>query len=603
MPFVTKARRKIDPVLRGATSKFTKYEREIYNIYMKAFAQMPNDLNNTVTLETIRAAIAASNPSGGAVGLQWGNFVSALDKSIPTLANQLAASANISAKALPKKIQIASSFTGKDPRAIAWAQQRAGARILGITKESQKAVAETIANGLKGKLNREEVVEAVTRSVGLDSRQARALGTFYEKNLNLLLEEGLTYENAARLAKKLGSDYRKRLITQRATRIARTETNAAANAGRMLSWAEADEQGLLPVGSQKRWKTSQDERNCSICRPMHNELVAWEGAFSTGDVMPPNHVNCLCTAVIVPADAVYEKSVEKRYYRFADGEKTWRNYDYKWRKIANEMKDRIGKCQKCGSKSDLTVDHIKRLKDGGAKYDRKNLRVLCRACNGKMARLGTKLRKDAEPWWFAKHAPGRHSQKTHGGKGGGGAKFFESGGQITQALSSGNEELGTMVATLDIMQDLLGEEFTTDRGVKFTRDAIDIEGEPEGTKVRVAYTEDGVAGAIQYFEMDKENIKATYGSFMGEGETMPEPHIYIAYLGSTGLVDKTGSALAGAVFSEAAKKNIGISLESADANASAFWEKIGMKRVEQDSGFSFTHTLTANQVQELVSSP
>jgi len=213
---------------------------------------MPKDLDNTVVLENIRAAIASSNPSGGAIGLQWSNFVVSLDKTIPTLANQLAASANISAQTMPKSIQIASSFTSTDPRAIAWAQQRAGARILGITKESQKAVAETIARGLQGKLNREEVIDGVTRVVGLDSRQARALGTFYENNLNALLDQGLTYENAARAAKKLGERYRTRLIKQRATRIARTETNAAANAGRLLSWSEADLQGVLPTGSEKR---------------------------------------------------------------------------------------------------------------------------------------------------------------------------------------------------------------------------------------------------------------------------------------------------------------------------------------------------------------
>lgn len=308
MPLVIKAR-KVDPVLRGVASKFTKYEQQIYDIYIKAFSQMPNDLNNPAVIEMIRAAIASSNPSGGAISLQWSEFISALDKSIPTLASQLAASANISASALPKSIQISSSFTATDPRAIAWAQQRAGARILGITKESQKAVAETIARGLQGKLNRDEVIDGVTRVVGLDSRQARALGTFYEKNLNSLLDQGLSYENAARAAKRLGERYRDRLIRQRATRIARTETNAAANAGRLLSWSEADIQGLLPTGSEKRWKTSQDERNCPTCRPMHNETVPWQGTFSTGDVMPPVHVNCLCTAVIVPAEAEFEKSL------------------------------------------------------------------------------------------------------------------------------------------------------------------------------------------------------------------------------------------------------------------------------------------------------
>jgi SPP1 gp7 family putative phage head morphogenesis protein len=308
VPLVTKAR-KIDPLLRGVASKFTKYEQQIYDIYVRAFSQMPKDLNNAVVLDNIRAAIASNNPSGGAVGLSWSNFVGALDKTVPTLANQLAASANLSAASLPKSIQIASSFTATDPRAIAWAQQRAGARILGITKESQKAVTETIARGLKGQLTRDEVVEGVGRVVGLDSRQARALGTFYEKNLNALLDQGLSYENAARAAKKLGEKYRERLIKQRATRIARTETNAAANAGRFLSWAEADLQGFLPTGSEKRWKTSQDERNCPTCRPMHDETVPWQGAFSTGDIMPPAHVNCLCTSVIVPAEAEFEKSL------------------------------------------------------------------------------------------------------------------------------------------------------------------------------------------------------------------------------------------------------------------------------------------------------
>ena len=84
-------------------------------------------------------------------------------------------------------------------------------------------------------------------------------------------------------------------------------------------------------------------------------------------------------------------------------------------KIAYELKRKKGKCERCGKKSDLTVDHIKRLKDGGAKYDRKNLRVLCRACNGKLSRLGTKLRKSGSLISVFKHAPGKHDQKTHAG--------------------------------------------------------------------------------------------------------------------------------------------------------------------------------------------
>lgn len=420
MSLVLKARKRNDPVLRSPNAKLNKFEQEIFDIYSKALSSMPKDLDNAKVIAAIRGAIEAGNPKDGAIAFQWGDFVASLDKTVPKLAQQLAASANISAAALPKKIRVASSFTGQDPRAIAWAQQRAGARILGITQETQKAVAETIARSLKTQLNREQVIDNITQVVGLDTRQARALGNFYEKNLFRLLEDGETYEKAVRIVTKLSKEYRQRLLVQRATRIARTETLAAANAGRMLSWAEADSLGLLPVGSEKRWKTATDERTCPICGPLHNTTVGWEDSFPTGDVMPPNHPNCRCTAVIVPAEPTYEKSVEKRYYRFADGEKTWRNYDYRWRKIANEMKRRIGKCQRCGSKSDLTVDHKKRLKDGGAKYDRKNLRVLCRSCNGRLSRLGTKLRKSNDSWLLAKHAPGKHNQQNHAGSRGSG---------------------------------------------------------------------------------------------------------------------------------------------------------------------------------------
>jgi len=420
MPFITKARKRNDPVLRSPTAKLNKYEQEIYDIYYKALSSMPKDLDNSSVLRTIREAVEAGNPMDAAIAFRWQDFITSLDKTVPKLAQQVASSANISAKSLPKRIRVESSFTAQDPRAIAWAQKRAGARILGITKETQKAVAETIVRSLKTQLKREEVIDRITKIVGLDARQAKALGNFYEKNLNDLLEEGYGYEEAVKIVTKLSKEYRDRLLVQRATRIARTETVNAANAGRYLSWVEADAQGLLPTGSQKRWKTTRDERVCSVCGPLHNLTIDWEEAFPTGDVMPTNHPNCRCTAVIVPADPVFEKVVEKRYYRFADGEETWRNYDYRWRKIANEMKRRIGKCQRCGSKSDLTVDHKKRLKDGGAKYDRKNLRVLCRSCNGRASRLGTKLRKEAESWWLVKHAPGKHDQKTHGRRGGSG---------------------------------------------------------------------------------------------------------------------------------------------------------------------------------------
>ena len=562
MPFVTnaviisKARKKNDPTLRPVKAGLNKQEKEIYDIYIRALGGMAKDMDNANVLRAIQAAIEAGNPLDASVAFQWEEFITSLNRVVPNLANQVAASANISAKDLPKRISIESNFTDKDPRAIAWAQQRAGARIAGITQESQKAVAEAIASGLKTALTRGEVVERLRKIVGLDARQARALGNFYEKNLQQLLEEGYTYEEAVEEVTKLSEQYRERLLTQRATRIARTETLAAANAGRMLSWAEADSRGLLPADSMKRWKTATDERTCPVCRPLHNVAVPWQGIFTTGDMMPPAHPNCRCTAVIVPGTFTFEKSVEKRYYRFADGEETWRNYDYKWRKIANELKRKVGKCQRCGKKSDLTVDHKKRLKDGGAKYDRRNLRVLCRACNGKLSRLGTKLRKDAEPWWLAKHAPGKHNQQNHaGGRGGGNSSVSSrtfTAGQDDEIQASLKEDQGSYIDTLseEQLKSVAGyqAEGTYDVVNGYLRGESDVISQEDKQLIE---TFDGVieGASLQYNTTVYRGVSDTDGKFTqlkvgdtilenGYSSTSPNPAVAEAFANSTVIEGK-----------------------------------------------------------------
>lgn len=190
MPLVThavrinKARKKNDPTRRSIKAGLNKQEKEIFDIYMRALSGMSSDMDNSNVMQAIREAILAGNPVDASIAFQWEEFISSLNTVVPNLANQVASSANISAKNLPKKISIESNFTATDPRAIAWAQQRAGARIQGITKESQKAVAESIVNGLKGGLTRDEVITRLRKIVGLDARQAKALGAFYEKIYN-----------------------------------------------------------------------------------------------------------------------------------------------------------------------------------------------------------------------------------------------------------------------------------------------------------------------------------------------------------------------------------------------------------------------------------
>ena len=310
MPFVNKARR-IDPNLRKTNVGLTKREKEIYTIYSNAFKGVRNQLGDQKVLRDIMDALRTNSASGVNNAINWRTFLESLNNTAPALAAQMVEVANLHSKVLPKKVQYQYNFESKDPRAIAWAQTQAGKRIQGITLETQQAVADLIADGLRTKLSRDEIVAQLKQTVGLDKRQSKALGNFYMKRLEKYLEDGLTYEEAAAKAEKNGIRYRDKLLRQRAIRIARTEISSAANAGRYLSWEEANARGLLPPDSKKRWLTNIDERTCPICQPLNGNLIPWQATFSTGDIMPPAHPNCRCTSVIVPGEIQVIKSVEK----------------------------------------------------------------------------------------------------------------------------------------------------------------------------------------------------------------------------------------------------------------------------------------------------
>jgi len=78
-----------------------------------------------------------------------------------------------------------------------------------------------------------------------------------------------------------------------------------------MSWMEADQQGLIPPNSKKRWLIAQDERTCPICSALNGEIVEWEKNFSNGKLMPTAHPNCRCTAVLIPGEpsAVIEEKI------------------------------------------------------------------------------------------------------------------------------------------------------------------------------------------------------------------------------------------------------------------------------------------------------
>ena len=176
---------------------------------------------------------------------------------------------------------------------------------------------------------------------------------------------------------------------------------------------------------------------------------------------------------------------------------------------------------------------------------------------------------------------------------GGASAFFNSGGTISGPLTEDSEELVKAQKDMASMSEDMGDEFKKDKGVEFTNLALN-ENEIHA-KVKVAYAEDGIAGAIQYAHLPEEMANDMFGFSMGEDVELPElpAETYISYLGSTGIIDKTGTALAMSVIQEAAKAKTGVLLESADNNSTSFWKTLGFQEITP----TLLH-LTPEQVQE-----
>jgi hypothetical protein len=177
--------------------------------------------------------------------------------------------------------------------------------------------------------------------------------------------------------------------------------------------------------------------------------------------------------------------------------------------------------------------------------------------------------------------------------------FLKAGGEVSRPLRFADDAIQEAAATIESMADLLGEEWSNSLGVKFTKFALEP-GVVNGTRqVRLAQLPEGLGGAISYTVRGLDDIRAAGNIGAFENLVDAAPHLYIEYLGSTGIVPKTGTSLSQAVIKEAADNNLGIILESATPQSSDFWRKTGLNPLSAEEGEAF-YGLTAQEVVALL---
>lgn len=177
-------------------------------------------------------------------------------------------------------------FDIRDPNFQRMVHDRGAQAITDIDTETRSAVQLIVADAYNSGLHPREFASHIAELVGLTTRQALAVSNQRAS----MLEGGMTPE----LAVKHADAYAARLLKQRAMTIARTETIAAANLGRVAAYQQAQRNGFLPKDSSwLEWMSVQDDPN-EICFELDGER--WP--VDAPGPIPPIHPNCRC--VLVP---------------------------------------------------------------------------------------------------------------------------------------------------------------------------------------------------------------------------------------------------------------------------------------------------------------
>jgi hypothetical protein len=210
---------------------------------------------------------------------------------LPEVAATLRDVLESAAQFLPLPVNADIAWDILDPRAVAWVREESGTLITNITQQTRQAVRETIQRGFEKGQSVQQMAETIRDTVGMNTRQAGAYARYKED----LMARGLPESRV----KTLADAYERKLIKQRATLIARTESIKAANEGWRQGIDKAAEDNLLdPNVWEIAWIVTQDDRKCEKCQSMRGKRRPINGVYAEGEYKgtkgPPAHPGCRC---------------------------------------------------------------------------------------------------------------------------------------------------------------------------------------------------------------------------------------------------------------------------------------------------------------------
>lgn len=258
---------------------------------IRAFVKAVSVAQDEVSIRRLTTALKANDIESAWKTINW-DFVMKKEF-LPVLASTIREVMELSGAETAKELlKNAVSFDILNPAVTDFIKRESGDLITLVSQQTKNAIRDIIQTGYReGKSITQMADQIRDYGIGLNARQARAFENFRAN----LTEKGIT----GPAADKQLTRYYNRLIKERATMIAQTETIKAANEGWRQQINQAVAEGLIdPSEWEAGWIVIDDEKACTKCESMNGKTRPLGGNYYDGAYKntegPPQHVNCRC---------------------------------------------------------------------------------------------------------------------------------------------------------------------------------------------------------------------------------------------------------------------------------------------------------------------